>query len=446
MNARRKSIFGVPRDASRAPARVAAGALLLGLLCGCLLGCGGGAADPAGRIRLAAWCHSGRQSERDTIVDQVARFNASQDEIHVELNVIPEGTYNDQVQAAAVSGDLPDVLEFDGPYLYNYVWQGNLVALDDLLPARVQQDLLPSIVQQGTYRGRLYSVGTFDSGLGLYGRRSQLESAGARIPASPSDAWTADEFDALLDSLAEGDEDGQVLDLKLNYEGEWFTYGLSPIIQSAGGDLIDRETWSADGVLNGDAAAAALRRVQDWIVSGRVDPNIDDAAFTEGRVALSWSGHWDYARYREAAGDDLVVLPLPDFGRGTRTGQGSWNWGVTRRCQQPQAAARFLEFLLQTDEVLKMAEANSAPPGTKSAVAASELYGGDGPLRLFAEQLTEGHAVARPRTPAYPIITSVFQEAVLDIRNGGDVKAALDRAARLIDDDIRENEGYPVME
>ena len=46
---------------------------------------------------------------------------------------------------------------------------------------------------------------------------------------------------------------------------------------------------------------------------GYVDPNIDDAAFTKKRVALSWVGHWVYQDYVLAAGDDLVVLPLPNF-------------------------------------------------------------------------------------------------------------------------------------
>ena len=417
---------------------------VLPLICLMLLGgCSDDLAQPTGRIQLTAWFHAGQESERQTILDQVQRFNQSQEEIHLELNLIPEGSYNGQVQAAALAGDLPDLLEFDGPYLYNYVWQGSVVPLDELLSEQVQQDLLPSIVEQGTFRGKLYSVGTFDSGLALYGRRSRLAAIGVTIPDSPSDAWPIEAFDALLKKLAEADDDGHVLDLKLNYSGEWFTYGFSPVLQSAGGDLIHRDQHQSDGTLNGAVTAAALQRVQNWITSGHVDPNVDDAAFTSGRVALSWSGHWDYRRYAEAGGDDLVVLPLPDFGHGAKTGQGSWNWGITSRCKQPQAAAEFLEFLLRTDEVLKMAAANAAPPGTKAAIQASDLYGEDGPLRLFAQQLTEGYAVPRPRTPAYPIITSAFQESFLEIRNGGDVGGALDRAAELIDNDIRENEGYP---
>jgi multiple sugar transport system substrate-binding protein len=411
--------------------------LLLSLLLVC---CGA-------RIResnvLNVWVHSGRSEEREVIESQVDRFNAKNRDIVVKLALLPEGTYNAQVQAAAIAGELPDILEFDGPFVYNYVWQKNLIAIDRLLPPRVRKDLLPSIVEAGTYKGRLYSVGTFDSGLGLYGRRSLLEKVGARIPTSNEEAWTIEEFDRLLEALARNDADGQVLDLKLNYQGEWFTYAFSPILQSAGGDLIDRRHYrSARGVLNGRESIGAMEHLQAWIQKGYVDPDIDDAAFVGGRVALSWSGHWVYSDYKAAFGDDLVILPLPNFGRGAKTAQGSWTWGITANCPNPKAAARFIEFLLQPDEVLKMTAANGAVPGTRRAIVRSPLYGKNGPLRLFASRLLNGQSVPRPRTPAYPVITSAFGEAFDDIRHALPVEIALDKAVEAIDLDIQDNQGY----
>jgi len=413
-----------------------------------IAGCGGSEqAEPLAGTRLTVWAHAGQEAERDTLSGQVERFNQSQSQLQVELSFIPERTYNAQVQAAAIAGDLPDLLEFDGPFLYNYVWQGHLRPLGELLSAATRADLLPSIVAQGEYRGRLYSVGTFDSGLGLYARRSRLAAVGVRIPGAPEAAWSAAEFEAALATLAEQDPDGAVLDLKLNYPGEWFSYAFSPVIQSAGGDLIDRVSYqSTQGVLNGPAAVAAMQRLQGWFNKGYVDPNVDDAAFVAGRVALSWVGHWEYPRYAKQLGDDLVVLPLPDFGTGTKTGQGSWSWGITTRCRNPKAAAAFLEFLLRPDEVLAMADANGAVPATHSAIARSKLYGEGGVLHLFARQLLGGYAVPRPRTPAYPVITSVFQQAFHDIRDGADVQASLDKAAAAIDQDIRDNKGYPAAD
>jgi multiple sugar transport system substrate-binding protein len=396
---------------------------------------------------IKVWAHAGQALERQVLEQQVARFNNSQSDIRLELTFIPEQSYNAQVQAAAVAGELPDLLEFDGPFLYNYVWQGHLQPLDRLLSPETQDDLLPSVTEQGRYLNRLYGVGTFDSGLGLYASRSALETANVRIPAGPNDAWTSEEFFAVLASLAARDNDGMVLDLKLNYSGEWFTYAFSPLLQSAGGDLIDRNNYrSAQGTLNGPGSLGAMQTLQQWFSRGYVDRNLDDAAFVTRRVALSWVGHWEYPRYAEALGDDLLLLPLPNMGQGSRTGQGSWVWGITKRCSNPKAAARFLEFLLQSDEVLAMAASNGAVPATRSAIKLSPLYGPAGPLDLFSRQLMDGFSLPRPQTPAYPVITSAFQEAFHDIRNGGHVQKALDKAATIIDQDIADNKGYPPPE
>jgi len=287
----------------------------------------------------------------------------------------------------------------------------------------------------------------YDSGLGLYARKGALQKIGARIPASAADAWSIDEFNEILGQLAAMDDDQSVLDLKLNYSGEWYSYGFSPLLQSAGADLIDRRSYQAsEGTINSPAAVSAMQQLQSWVRRGYVDANLDDAAFTSGRVALSWVGHWEYERYRNVHKEDLLVLPLPDFGQGSRTGQGSWNWGISRHSRHPRAAAQFIEFLMQTDEVLAMCDANGAVPGTKSAVQQSTLYSRQGPLALFAGQLMQGVSVPRPKTPAYPVITTEFQNAFQQIRNGGDAKQALDVAAQKIDQDIRDNQGYPFLQ
>ena len=417
---------------------------LLVALCLALSACDGDGSDAAG-ASVDVWAHAGQERERRVLREQVARFNARQSGVQARLTLIPEGSYNAQVQAAAVAGELPDLLEFDGPFLYAYVWQGRLQPLDRLLSEVLQADLLPSVIEQGTYHARLWSVATFDSGLGLYADRLQLEQAGIRIPtlATP---WDAAEFDDALERLAALDADGQVLDLKLNYAGEWTTYGLSPLIQSGGGDLIDRTDLSrAEGVLDGDSAVAAMRRIQSWLIRGRVDPNIDDAAFASRRVALALGGHWNYPQYSDRLGGDLLLLPLPDFGQGPKTGQGSWCWAVTADSTDPAGAASFLAFLLESDQILAMTAANGAVPATRQAIARSRLYRPGGPLELFVRQLDGGYAVPRPPTPAYPVITSEFQKAFDRIRSGAEVQAALQRAATVIDAEIEDNQGYPLI-
>ena len=93
-----------------------------------------------------------------------------------------------------------------------------------------------------------------------------------------------------------------------------------------------------------------------------------------------------------------------------------------------------------------MTDANGAVPARKSALAKSELYGEGGPLNVFVQQLEGGVCLCRPITPGYPTITESFAEAVQNIVTGADVKAELDKAVKKIDQDIEDNQGYPIPE
>jgi multiple sugar transport system substrate-binding protein len=397
------------------------------------------------------WFHGGVGLESDTLKSQVDAFNAGQSSVRVNLTEIPGGAvagsgYNDAVNAAAVAGDLPCVLDLDGPNLYNYAWAGYLRPLDDIMGEELKADLLPSLIDQGTYDGRIYAIGQYDSGLAIVGRRSLLEAAGVRIPTSTADAWTFDEFTDALDKLLELGETQWALDLKLNYgAGEWFTYGFSPIVQGFGGDLIDRETYmSAEGVVNGEEAVAALTFLQGLVQDGYVNPAPpDDNDYVNGNAALGWVGHWMTTDYYDAFGDDMVIIPMPNFGVRQATGMGSWAWSITSQCDQPEAAWAFMEYLLTPEQILVTTNQNGAVPGTSTALEMSELYGEGGRLNVFVQQLEQGIAVPRPITPAYPAITSAFYQAVDDILKGADVQSELDTVADAIDADVEANGGYP---
>lgn len=405
------------------------------------------AAEP---VTVDVWFHSGKGEERDVLDAQVTAFNEMQDEVFVNAIQLPEGSYNDQVNAAALANDLPCLLDFDGPFLYNYAWAGYLQPLDDFVPADVKADFLPSIINQGTYGGKLYSLGTFDSGLSIWANKAYLEEAGVRIPTGVEDAWTMDEFMAAMDAVMALDGVEYAIDFKLNYgAGEWQSYGFSPIVQAFGGDLIDRSDYqSADGILNGPESVAALEWFQSLFEDGYAiaSPAGDDDFFGSKVAAMSWVGHWMYGPHTEGLGEDVVLLPMPKLGDKAVTGMGSWNWGLTSTCSEPEAAYKFLEYITSPEEILHMTNANGAVPARKSAIEQSELFGEGGMLNIFVQQLEGGVALERPVTPAYPVITSSFDEAIRNIIAGADVQEELDKAVKAIDQDIADNGGYPLPE
>lgn len=430
---------------------VATGAMLLA---GCGGGGGGGteAAACDGEVdpgTVTMFAHEG--AEADAYKAAVEAFNdgpGQELELEVDLTMIPEGQYTDQVNSAAASGDLPAVLDFDGPNMANLAWSGHLVPIEDCISDELRDNVLPSLIQQGTYADNLYAVGSFDSGLGLYAYKSALDEVGAEIPTTAEEAWTADELEQILRDLQDAGYE-HPLDTKFWYgsQGEWFSYAFDPIIWSAGGDVIDRGDYqTADGQLNSPEVVEAMTTFQTWVQDGLIDKDAaDDSNFLTKKSPISWVGHWMYQPYLEAAGDDLVVLPLPDFGTGSKTGMGSWAWGMTPNAEDPDAAWAVIEHLMSDDVIGQITEVNGAVPGTQSTIDASELYKEGGPLALFVEQLQAAPdvAVPRPVTPAYPTITNTMTTTIDDIVQGEDVQAALDKAVEDIDADIEANEGYP---
>lgn len=396
---------------------------------------------------ITAWFHdSGANTEEAQILrEQVSAFNAAERQVQVKLITLPVGDYAQQVQAAAAHGGLPDLLDFDGPNLYNYAWSGKLKPIDSCVSQSLREDLLPSVIEQGTYANRLWGIGTFESGLGLFVRPSILTEAGIRIPTSAADAWTSDEFTTVLQRLRQAGFE-RPLDVQLNEPNpEWYTYGFAPAVWSAGGDLIDRTDYrTVDGFLNGPGAVRAFTILQRWFAEGYVDPNATGDAFEEGRSPISWIGHWFYDRYSKAFPGDIKVVSLPNFGERTATNSGSWQWGITSNATDGDAVWRFLKFLLGPEEVLRMTRANGAIPGSRSAARISPDFAPGGPEHLYIEQLEGGVARSRPQTPVYPALSAVFASAFNEaVVQGRPVVASLDTATRRVEIDLREHQYYP---
>ncbi len=424
--------------------------ILLALVMVAPLFAGGRQEAGKGPVTVEVWFHSGKGEEREVLDAQVEEFNAMQPQVRIEAVRLPEGSYNEQVSAASLAGDLPDLLDFDGPFVYNYSWAGHLIPLDEYIPADMKSDLLPSIVDQGTYGGKIYALGTFDSGLSIWANKAYLNKAGLRIPTSIDDPWDFAEFNNTLVKLQALSEVEYAIDFKMNYgQGEWYSYGFAPIIQSFGGDLIDRSDYqSADGVLNGPESVKAMELFQSLFEKGYASklPAGDDDFYGKKTAALAWVGHWMWTPHSQSLGEDLVLLPMPKLGKKAATGMGSWCWGITSQSKNPEATWKVLAYLMQPSQILFMTNANGAVPSRKSALAKSKLYGEGAPLKIFVQQLEGGIAVPRPITPAYPTITTVFAEAVQNIVTGADVKAELNRAVKKIDQDIKDNKGYPLPE
>jgi fructooligosaccharide transport system substrate-binding protein len=363
----------------------------------------------------------------------VSAFNDAHaaDGLCIDITFFPDRQYADKVSIASASRTLPDVLDVDGPYVGPWAAEGLLQPIDDLLNADLRADLLDSLIEQGTYNGRLYALGAFDSALVVYYNRDVIEKVGLVPPESVANAWTWDQFVEALDKV----KPHVPVPLSLHMDDqsdEWFTYAFSPLIWSNGGRLIDSAGRRAFGVLDSTSNVEAVTRWQQLFKHGLAEPtSTNPDPFGAGLAAFDWTGHWMLPQFEKTDGLRFGVMPLPRMGDRPVCASGSWCWGISRSCREQAAAWKVVTWFLDPAQGIRpIVEANGAVPGRRSAFQFFPEYA-EMPRRLFREQL-EAAARSRPRTPVYLTLTSELARALRDVALGADAQVSLTRAGQAV--------------
>lgn len=419
-------------------AAVAIAAVAIGAMFG-LAGCAkGGASASNASGALTLWTHNaGNADELGAIKSIVSDFNKSQTKYKVDVQAFPQDSYNQSVTAAAASGKLPCILDIDAPNVPSWAWAGYLAPLtgmDDTL-----SKFLPSTV--GTYKGKTYSYGFYDVALTMITSKKTMDKFGIRIP-TVDQPWTKDEFDAALAKLKASGQFEYAADFSTSSTGEWWPYAYSPLLQSAGGDLINRSDYkTADGALNGPDAISWATWFRSLVTNGYIaaKSGTDQTAdFLNGKTAIMYAGSWAADPVRAKLGDDALFLPSVDLGHGTKIGGGSWQWGISKTCKDAEGAMAYMKFAAQDKYVAAVAKATKTIPTTDAAAAMVPGYGPGGDNDVF-RQFSKKYALVRPVTPGYPFIATTFTKAAQDILNGADAKQTLDQAVKDIDANQKQN-------
>ena len=395
------------------------------------------------QTELTMWYHGGGNEVESNILNGiVADFNAAQSDWTVAVESFPQGSYNDSVVAAALAGNLPCILDVDGPVMPNWAWAGYMQPLP-ISDAALEGHLDSTI---GRWGGEVYSVGLWEAAVALYARQSTLDELGLRTPTLDA-PWNMEEFMGALQAAKSSGNYEFAFDPGMAWTGEWYPYAFSPFLQSFGGDIVDRSTYqTAEGALNGDAALAFGEWWQSLFTEGYApgtsqDPANRDTGFIDGNYAFSWNGNWAGVATLDGGVDDVVFLPAPDFGNGSVIGAGSWQFGASGTCENPEGVAAFVEHALQDEYLAAFSDGIGLIPSTTEAAAMTKNYASDGALEPFFG-LSEAQALVRPVSPGYVVAAKVFEKAVADIANGADVADTLDAAVDEINTDIERNSGY----
>ncbi|MBV7339395.1 substrate-binding domain-containing protein [Chloroflexi bacterium TSY] len=161
-------------------------------------------------------------------------YNDSQEAVTVEVELQPPGTRYEQLVAAVVAGNAPDVIGLDCVQVGRFVQLDALVDLSDLIPADVQdryfQNLMTTERHYGIFEGKLVGVPFWvDCSVCIY-NKAMLEEAGGD-PESGFRTWD--------DHVTYGKEIAKNEDMFGFATGRVNQFLFGPWVWAQGGDFTD---------------------------------------------------------------------------------------------------------------------------------------------------------------------------------------------------------------
>ncbi|MGO4546707.1 ABC transporter substrate-binding protein [Paenibacillus sp. 2TAB23] len=390
-------------------------------------------------IELNFWRPQAKEVEDNFYVERIAEFNKiNEGRIKVKMEVITRGNsfaYEDKINAAVASHTLPDIVAMDGPNVANYASSDIIIPLDDYFTPEDMSDFVPSIVQQGTYQGKFYAAGLNESSVVLFYNKKIMDQYGITPPDKMENAWSWDQW---YDVMKKTSKEGVFGTNMINDKGEWMTYAFEQFWISNGTDIVNKEGTKAEGFVNspqGIEAATFLKKLADEKLFN-IDPKPTE--FEEGKAATKLGGPWNIPGFENYPDLEWGITYFPKKAGGTQTApSGSWAVGISADSKYPKESAEFLQWFTNTDGSMGMAKVISMPASRKSAFEGMSEYD-ELPLRVIKEQVTTV-SNARPVTPAYPVLTQKFAEALTDIMMGADVTKSLNNVAKTYDEEYERN-------
>ena len=406
-----------------------------------MAGCGGkDQTEPAataadGSVELSIWVHETESSDEGKLYAKlIGEFNEKYaGQYHATISQIARsgdaGGYDDKINAAISNGGLPDVFTVDGVTVAQYADAGAIIPIDEYFTSEELSDFNPSIIQQGTYNGKLYTLGAMDSSVGIFYNKDMFEAAGI-TPATAENPWTLDELTEAAKKLTTDDCFG--ITMSLDAKDETVIYFFLPLIQSQGSSIVSEDGLKTDGYMNGEAAVNVLTWIKEMTDNGYASATPAENSFELKQAAMALTGAWEPANLAKFPDVNWGLMPMAKYDSGSKavSACGSWTFAVSGQCaeEKREGAAELVRFMTSTEAAAGMFAANSMPPSRQSAFSQIAEFGQE-PLSVFQYQLTNT-AQARPVSVNYAVASNQFATAVQNVLTGMDVKEALDQAVQ----------------
>jgi multiple sugar transport system substrate-binding protein len=346
------------------------GAAATALVAGCSgFSTSGGGTTPNGQtLTFTTW---GTDSELTGFRAVIAAFEKANPGTTVTLNAVPYEQMFTNIDAQLQAGNPPDVFRVPYYTFGNYAGRGQLLDLSTHVPGDFSDRFTATAWAAVQNSQKPYGVPHHTDTSVIFYNKAMLASAGiTTVPTTLETAWTWDELTAVAKKLRSALA-ADKYPMGYNWQGNGVTRWLSLLFQANGRFLADDLVTPA---IDSDAGRAAVDFSKSFFTDKLVPANDSvksttyaSATWYSQTTALVWGGAFMIPDAVGTADFDWGVTYAP------RKARGGGDFGgnalvATAGTKVPDLAAKFLDFVTQTDQMRSFCETASLLPTRKDLV------------------------------------------------------------------------------
>lgn len=379
----------------RTPLSIAATAAAALLLAGCA-GSGAGsdnAYDPDEKVTLdfAFWGNDDRADRYNRLIEA---FNEEHPNITVNASFSDFPSFWEKRQTEAAGGGLPDVFQFSDSYLRQYGEAGHLLDLAEVSDHIDFDTFEESLLGTGALNGTQYSLPTGYSLWANFVNDDLLQQHGL---AAPEGDTTFDEF---ADWMAEVTEaTGGAVFGGTDYTQRIQTFELA--LRADGGNLFteDGELGFTEDELREFWESGAALRDGITIPQQKLEELTPKSGFGSSLTAseTSWSNFLGgYLADSGASSISLIAPPTAKEGSKDLYRQAGLQMAIAANTEHPEAAALFLDFVVNSQEAGEIFGTTLGFPASSSKLEGATLEGPDKQVADYIESAADRIGDAPP--------------------------------------------------
>lgn len=321
----------------------------------------------SGKIELEFFTQ--KREAADTFDKIIAEFNASQDEIVVTQNIVPDST--SVLMSRAATGDFPDIIQVGGMQDANtmqFMKEGHFL---DLTGMECLNQVVDSYQEAIKFKGKNYVVPISANFSGVYYNKDKFEEKGYTVPGT---------YDELIELAEKMQADGEIPFLFPDKDSWTLVQCWEDNVDgSARGDRKPVYLDIANGVTTFQDDALfneTLQKVIDIRQYGQGDTlalGYDQAIsdFATGKSCMFMQGIWALPSIKKANPDMNVGMFLfPSSNGDTKVSMGiDVNLAISAKCANADAAKKFVEFAASKEMVQLYVDNDYSLPCMKDVTA-----------------------------------------------------------------------------